>query len=60
MVEGVIRVKAKKLLIITEVKAKPLEDDEKSPSNLAVPVLPSEKSRLNPEKSPNSNGQYKD
>ena len=59
VVEGSIRVKAKKPLKITEVKAKPLEDDAKSPSNLAVPVLPSEKSRLNPEKSPNSKGQYK-
>jgi hypothetical protein len=52
-------VKAKKPLKITEVKAQLLEDDPKAPSNIAVPVLPSEKLRLNPEKSPNSSGQYK-
>ena len=59
VVEGAIRVKAKKPLKITEVKAKLLEDEPKAPSNIAVPVLPSEKLRLNPEKSPNSSGQYK-
>ena len=60
VVEGAIRVKAKKPLKITEVKAKLLEDEPKAPSNIAVPVLPSEKLRLNPEKSPNSSGQYKE
>jgi membrane fusion protein (multidrug efflux system) len=60
VVEGAIRVKAKKPLKITEVKAQLLEDDPKAPSNIAVPVLPSEKLRLNPEKSPNSSGQYKE
>ena len=60
VVEGAIRVKVKKPLKITEVKAKLLEDEPKAPSNIAVPVLPSEKLRLNPEKSPNSSGQYKE
>jgi len=60
VIEGAIRVKAKKPLKITEVRAKLLEDEPKVPSNIAVPVLPSEKLRLNPEKSPNSSGQYKE
>ena len=57
VVEGAIRVKAKKPLKITELAAKAVEDDTQVQPNMAAPVLPSEKSRLNPEKSPNSNGQ---
>ena len=57
VVEGAIRVKAKKPLKITELAAKAVEDDTQMQPNMAAPVLPSEKSRLNPEKSPNSNGQ---
>ena len=57
VVEGAIRVKAKKPLKITEVKTKSVKDDTQVPLNIAVPVLPSEKSRLNPEKSPNSGDQ---
>ncbi|XOJ88735.1 efflux RND transporter periplasmic adaptor subunit [Methylophilaceae bacterium Uisw_097] len=57
VVEGAIRVKAKKPLKITELAAKAVEDDTQVQPNMAAPVLPSEKSRLNPEKSPKSNGQ---
>ena len=57
VVEGAIRVKAKKPLKITEVEAKVVEDDAQLQPNMAAPVLPREKSRLNPEKSPNSDGQ---
>ena len=57
VVEGAIRVKAKKPLKITELATKAVEDDTQVQPNMAAPVLPSEKSRLNPEKSPNSNGQ---
>jgi len=57
VVEGAIRVKAKKPLKITELAAKAVEADAQVPSNIAVPVLPSEKTRLNPEKSPNSSAQ---
>ena len=57
VVEGAIRVKAKQPLKITEVDAKVISDDAQLQPTMAAPMLPREKSRLNPEKSTNSDSQ---